>query len=92
MGLGVMISNVLRKSSVPGLTSITIPSSSLTQRLEMVGGSNMMSVVDYLPQSSLIGKTPSMISLYVIHMSICLNFVHQGLRQYPQWSGWVLTC
>jgi hypothetical protein len=35
--------------------------------VEMVGGSNMMSVVDYLLQSSLIGKTSSRILLYVIH-------------------------
>ena len=76
MGLVVMISNVSRKSSALGLTSITNLSSSLIQRLEMVRGSNMMSAVDYLLQSSLIGKTLSMILLYVIHLSICLNFVY----------------
>ena len=67
MGLVVMISNVSRKSSGLGLTSITNPSSSSIRRLEMVGGSNMMSVVDCLLQSSLIGKTSSRILLYVIH-------------------------
>ena len=92
MGLVVMILNVLRKSSELGSTSITNPSSSSIRRLEMVGGSNMMSVVDYLLRFSLIGKTPSMILLYVMRLSSCLNFVHQGPCQYTQWSGWVLTC
>ena len=57
MALVVMMSNVSRKSLGLGLTSITNPSGSLIRRLEKVGGSNTMSVVDYLLQSSLIGKT-----------------------------------
>ena len=91
MGLVVMISNVSRKSSGLGSTLITNPSSSSIQRLEMVEGSNMMSAVDYSLQSNLIGKILGMILLYVIYLSIRLNFVHQGLCQYSQWSRWVLT-
>jgi hypothetical protein len=91
MGHAVMISNVLKKNLGLGLTLITNPSSSLILRLETAVGFNMMSVVDYLLQSSLIGKTLSMILLYVIYLSTCLTFVHQGPRQYSQWIGWVLT-
>jgi hypothetical protein len=75
MGLVVTISNVSRKSLGLGLTSITNPLSSLIRRLEMVGGSNMMSVVDYLLLFSLIGKTTSMILLYITFVYVLTLFI-----------------
>jgi len=96
----VTMSSASRKSLGPGLTSITNPSSSSIRRLEMVGGSNMMCVVDYLPQSSLIGKTPSMISPYAIRLSICLNFffirvcanIRNGADGFSLANKYFLTC